>query len=72
VRFRLWRLRRYVVAESHLGDQSADVVVPGRDRNLIVNALLPVAKAILIAGDLVSQRPPRGGWRECSAMLVEK
>ena len=69
--FRFWRPRRNVPAENHLGDHERDIVVPGRDRNLAVNALLQL-RTIFMAGDLVSQRPSRAGWRECSAMLVEK
>ena len=63
--------RRYVSAENHLDKRERIVIARGHDWNLAVNALLQ-SRTKLIAGDLISQRPPRSGWRECSAMLVEK
>jgi hypothetical protein len=56
---------------NHLGNHEGDVVVPGRDRNRDIHAILE-PRPILTAGNLVSQHRSRVGWREPSAMLLEK
>jgi hypothetical protein len=69
--FTLWRPRHHVLTENDLGNLERDTEVPGRDRDRDLDTFWRTS-AILVVGDLVPQLPPRAGWRECGAMLIEK